>query len=453
MRLFSEFMKQIPLPPTSHKPQKYSGPSAEEVLAKRKQFMNPGIVLYYKKPIMLVEGSMQYVWDELGKRYLDGLGGIVTVSVGHCHPHVVAAANKQNEMLQHATTIYLHPNVALYAEKLASKMPGDLKMCYFVNSGSEANDLALLMARVSTGNYDVIALRNAYHGGNASGMSLTAHNTWKFNVPHSFGVHHALAPYPYRGPFGYDDADAGKKYADDVKNLIDYATPGKVAAFIAESIQGVGGFVEFPKGYLKNVYEHVRAAGGVCIADEVQTGFGRLGTHFWGFETQDVIPDIVTLAKGIGNGCPLAAVVTTPKIAASLTSKVHFNTFGGNPVVTAIGKAVLEVIEKENLQANSLKLGNYLAAGLNKLKEKHKIIGDVRGKGLMLGIEMVKDRATKTPASAECAQVVETAKDLGLLLGKGGLWGQTIRFAPPMCITQADADFALAVLDEAFGSV
>src|SRR3954468_12452773 len=446
-------MKEIQLPPTSHKPQKYSGPSADEVLAKRKQFMNPGIFLYYKKPIMVVEGSMQYVWDETGKRYLDGLGGIVTVSVGHCHPEVVEAANRQNEILQHSTTIYLQPNVALYAEKLASKMPGDLKMCYFVNSGSEANDLALLMARASTGNYDVIALRNAYHGGNASGMSVTAHSTWKYNVPHSFGVHHAIAPYQYRGPYGYDDADAGKKYADDVKSPIDYATPGKVAAFIAESIQGVGGFVEFPQGYLKNIYEHVRAAGGVCIADEVQTGFGRTGTHFWGFETQGVIPDIVTLAKGIGNGCPLAAVVTTPKIAQALTGKVHFNTFGGNPVVSAIGKAVLEVIEKENLQANSLQMGNYILAGLNKLKEKYKIIGDVRGKGLMLGIEMVKDRATKTPASAECAQVVETAKDLGLLLGKGGLWGQTIRFAPPMCITQADADFLLAVLDEAFGSL
>src|SRR5882724_1157111 len=349
-RNFELFMKEIPLPPTSHQPQKYTGPSAEEVLAKRKQFMNPGIFLYYKKPIMVVEGSMQYVWDENGKRYLDGLGGIVTVSVGHCHPHVVAAADKQNHLIQHSTTIYLQPNVVLYAEKLASKMPGDLKMCYFVNSGSEATDLALLMARASTGNYDVIALRNAYHGGNASGMSVTAHSNWKYNVPHSFGVHHAIAPYPYRGTFGYDDPDAAKKYSDDVKSLIDYATPGKVAAFIAESIQGVGGFVEFPQGYLKNVYEHIRAAGGVCIADEVQTGFGRTGTHFWGFETQGVIPDIVTMAKGIGNGCPLGAVVTTPKIAQSLMGKVHFNTFGGNPVVSAVGKAVLEVIEKENLQ-------------------------------------------------------------------------------------------------------
>lgn len=443
-------MKTPQLPPTDHQPLPYTGPSADEVLALRKQFMNPGIFLYYKKPLMLVEGRMQYVWDEKGKRYLDGLGGIVTVSVGHCHPHVVAAGNRQSEIYQHSTTIYLHPNVARYAEKLASKMPGDLKMCYFVNSGSEANDLALLMARAYTGNYDIIALRNAYHGGNHATMGLTAHSTWKYNVPQSFGVHHAHSPYPYRGHHGHDDPEAGRKYADDVKELIDYATSGRIAGFIAESIQGVGGFVEFPPGYLKHVYEHVRAAGGVCIADEVQTGFGRTGTHFWGFETQGVIPDIVTMAKGIGNGCPLAAVVTTPQIAQSLVGKVHFNTFGGNPVVSAMGQAVLEVIEKENLQANAHKIGKRILDGLNKLQKKHKIIGEVRGKGLMLGVELVKDRKTKEPATAECAAVLETARDLGLLLGKGGLRGQTIRFAPPMCITEADADFLLEVLDESF---
>lgn len=446
-------MKKPTLPPFNYQPKPYTGPSAEEVLKLRKEFMNPGIFLYYKDPIMFVEGKGQYIFDDKGNRYLDGLGGIVTISVGHCHPHVVAAAQKQNEILQHSTTIYLHPNVAQFAEKLAAKMPGDLKVCYFCNSGSEANDLALLMARASTGNFDMIALRNAYHGGNSSGMGMTAHSTWKYNVPHSFGVHHAIAPYPYRGPYGYDDANAGKKYADDVKSLIDYATPGKVAGFIAESIQGVGGFVEFPQGYLKNTYEHVRAAGGVCIADEVQTGFGRTGTHFWGFETQGVIPDIVTMAKGIGNGAPLAAVVTTSKIAQSLVGKVHFNTFGGNPVVSAMGKAVLEVIEKEKLQENSHKMGTHIKAGLEKLKAKHKVIGDVRGKGLMLGIEMVKDRETKEPAKAECAQVLESAREMGLLIGKGGLWGQTVRFAPPMCINQADADFIIEVFDAAFSSL
>src|SRR4029077_17596463 len=224
------------------------------------------------------------------------------------------------------------------------------------------------------GNYDVIALRNAYHGGNSSGMSVTAHSTWKFNVPHSFGVHHALAADPYRGPFDRNDPDAGKKYAADVKQLIDYATPGQIAAFIAESMQGVGGAVVFPDGYLKNVYAHVRAAGGVGIADEVQTGFGRMGSHFWGFETQAVVPDIVTMAKGIGNGCPLAAVVTTPQIASVLTQRIHFNTFGGNPVVSAMGKAVLEVIENEKLQENSLKLGGFILAGLEKLKARHSLI-------------------------------------------------------------------------------
>lgn len=446
-------MKTPILPSCDYQPKKFTGPSAAEVLAQRKRFLNPGIFLFYKEPIMLVEGKGQYIWDDKGKRYLDGLGGIVTISVGHCHPHVVAAANQQNEKLQHSTTMYLHPNIGAFAEKLASKLPGELKVCYFVNSGSEANDLALLMARAYTGNYDVIALRNAYHGGNASGMSITAHSTWKYNVPHSFGVHHAVAPYPYRGPYGYDEADAGRKYADDVKNLIDYATPGRVAAFIAESIQGVGGFVEFPAGYLKHSYEHVRAAGGVCIADEVQTGFGRTGTHFWGFETQGVIPDIVTMAKGIGNGCPLAAIVTTAKIAQSLVGKVHFNTFGGNPVVTAMGYAVLEVIENENLQKNSLKLGARIKAGLETLKAKYPLIGDVRGRGLMLGVEMVKDRNTKEPAKAECAAVLEAAREMGLLLGKGGLWGQTIRFAPPMCITSADADFIIEVFDEAFAKL
>jgi len=442
-------MKTPELPPFDHQPTKYGGPSADEVLRLRKQFLNPGIFLYYKKPLMMVEGKMQYVWDETGRRYLDALGGIVTVSVGHCHPDVVEAARRQNETLQHSTTIYLQPNVAEYAQKLAEKMPGDLKVCYFVNSGSEANDLALLMARAYTGNYDVIALRNAYHGGNALTMGLTSHRTWKFNVPHSFGVHHAMTPDPYRGLWGRDDADAGKKYAADVKSLIDFATSGNLAAFIAESIQGVGGCVVFPDGYLKNAYEHVRAAGGVCIADEVQAGFGRTGTHYWGFETQGVIPDIVTMAKGIGNGCPLGAVVTTPKIAATLAARTHFNTFGGNPVVSAQGKAVLDVIDREKLQQNSLNIGNHLLAGLNDLKQKHNIVGDVRGKGLMLGIELVKDRSSKEPAKEECAQVVETCKELGLLLGKGGLWGQTIRFSPPMCINTADANFLLEVLDHA----
>ncbi len=211
-------MRTPELPPFDFKPRPYGGPSAEEVLRLRRQFLNPGIFIYYKKPLMIVEGKAQYVFDETGRRYLDALGGIVTVSVGHCHPHVVEAARRQNETLQHSTTIYLHAQIAGYTEKLAARMPGELKVCYFVNSGSEANDLALFMARAYTGNYDVIALRNSYHGGNASGMGLTAHSTWKFNVPHSFGVHHAIMPDPYRGAWDREDPEAGRNYAADIRD-------------------------------------------------------------------------------------------------------------------------------------------------------------------------------------------------------------------------------------------
>ena len=441
------------LPPFDYHPQPYSGPSAEEVLALRREFVSPAIFHYYQSPLMIVEGKGQYLFDERGRRYLDGFGGIVTVSVGHCHPEVVAAAHAQNEAIQHTTTIYLHPNIALYARELAARMPGELKVCYFVNSGSEANDLAVTMARAYTGNYDVIALRNAYHGGSPGTMALTSHHTWKFNVPHNHGVQPAQHPDLYRGPHGPDDPAAGAKYAADVRDLIEFGTSGRIAAFIAESIQGVGGTVVLPDGYLKKAYEHTRAAGGLCIADEVQAGFGRTGTHFWGFETQGVVPDIVTMAKGIGNGCPLAAVVTTPRIAQALTARIHFNTFGGNPVCMAMGRAVLRVIEREQLQRNSLERGAQLKRGFAALAQKHALIGDVRGLGLMLGVELVKDRQTKEPASAECLRVFEKCRELGLLLGKGGLRGNTLRIKPPMCIKEADADFLLAALDEALAAV
>ena len=441
------------LPPCQHRPRPYAGPSKQEVLALRKQYVNPAIFTYYKEPLMIVEGRMQYLYDETGRRYLDGFGGIVTVSVGHCHPKIVAAVNRQNEILQHTTTIYLNPCIAEYARDLAARMPGDLKVCYFTNSGSEANDLAILMARAFTGNYDVLALRNCYHGGSMQTMGLTSHHTWKFNVPHSFGVHHALFPDRLRGPYGYDDPEAGPKYAADVQNLIEFGTPGKVAAFIAESIQGVGGAVVFPDGYLKAAYDHVRKAGGLCIADEVQSGFARTGSHFWGFETQGVIPDIVTMAKGIGNGAALAAVVTTPAIAQALTSRIHFNTFGGNPVVCTQGRAVLRVIDEDGIQANAATLGAKLKAGFQALARRHDLIGDVRGLGLMLGIELVKDRAGKAPAKEECMRVFERCRELGLLIGKGGLHGNVLRIKPPMCLTAADADFMLEVLDAAFRGV
>ncbi len=441
------------LPPCDHQPRPYDGPDFDEVAALRKRYLSPALMAYYKKPLMIVEGSMQYLFDETGRRYLDGFGGIVTVSVGHCHPEVVEAARKQMETLHHTTTIYYHPVIAEYGKALADTLPGDLSVCYFVNSGTEANDLAVLMARLYTGNYDMVALRNAYHGGSPSAMGLTAHSTWKYNYPHSFGVHHALCADPYRGPWGFDDPAAGAKYAEDIRSLIQYATPGKVAAFFAESIQGVGGTVVYPDGYLKQAYEHVRTAGGLCIADEVQTGFGRTGERFWGFETQEVIPDIVTMAKSIGNGTPLAAVVTTPEIASSLTNRIHFNTFGGNPVSCAIGKKVLEIILRDNLQARCAEVGGYMLDGFRRLMDKHEVIGDVRGKGLMTGIELVKDRQTKEPFPEACLKVFERSRELGLLIGKGGLFGSVLRIKPPMCITREDVDFMLEVLDIAFGEV
>jgi alanine-glyoxylate transaminase/(R)-3-amino-2-methylpropionate-pyruvate transaminase len=330
---------------------------------------------------------------------------------------------------------------------LANTLPGNLKVCYFVNSGSEANDLALMMARVYTGNYDVIALRNAYHGGVGSTMGLTSHSTWKFNFPHSFGIHHAKNADTYRGAYGADDPDAGVKYAAEIDELIRFGTPGKIAAFFAESIQGVGGVVVFPDGYLKEAYRIVREAGGVCIADEVQAGFGRTGEKYWGFETQDVIPDIVTMAKSIGNGAPLAAVVTTPEIAATVQQRIHFNTFGGNPVSCVIGKKVLEIIEKEGLQERCMVLGERLMKGLKLLEEKFSIIGEVRGKGLMMALELVEDRVAKEPAPQRTAAVFEKAKDLGLLIGKGGLYGNILRITPPMCVNEADIDFMIEVLE------
>jgi len=437
------------LPPCDFQPQPYDGPSKDAVLDMRREFLTPALVTYYAEPIMIVQGHMQWLFDETGRRYLDAIAGIVTVSVGHCHPKVVEAVREQNERLQHTTTIYLNPNIAEFGKKLVSTFPKDsgLGVCYFTNSGSEANELAMLMARLHTGNFDILALRNAYHGLTNQAMGLTALHNWKYPFPHGFGVKHAKAPDRYRGPYGYDDADAAAKYADEVEDVLRFATSGAVAGFIAEPIQGVGGTIELPDGYLARVYEMIRARGGVCISDEVQTGFGRTGTAFWGFENQGVTPDIVTMAKGIGNGAPLGCCVARAEIADCMRDRLHFNTYGGNPVSMAQGLATLNVLLEDNVQQRAAEIGGYLKEGLEDLKSRHAIVGDVRGQGLMLGMELVTDRSTKTPATAETAQVHERAKDLGVLIGKGGLYGNVLRIKPPMCIEREDCDFICKVLD------
>jgi alanine-glyoxylate transaminase/(R)-3-amino-2-methylpropionate-pyruvate transaminase len=398
---------------------------------------------------------MQYLWDESGKQYLDGFAGIVSVSVGHCHPKIVAKVRDQIGRLQHTTTIYLHPTIGLLGKKLADHMPNgsELTVSYFTNSGSEANEIAVLSAREFTGNIDVISLRNGYHGGTQGTMALTAHSNWKFKTNPTVAVKHAMPAYCYRCPYDLAYPTCGVKCARDVENLIRYETPGAVACFVAEPIQGVGGAVTPPPEYFSIVYDIVRKYGGLCIADEVQTGFGRTGSKFWGFENWGVTPDLVTMAKGIGNGAPLGACVTRPEIAAVMNNRLHFNTFGGNPVSATQGLATLEVIDAEHIQENARHVGAHLKNRLLDLYDRHPLIGEVRGMGLMLGVELVRDRHTKEPASAQTIDVLEMCKERGLLIGKGGLFGNTLRIKPPMCITRNDADFLADCLDEVIALV
>lgn len=422
--------------------------AAAEIARKRAEYLSPSLFHFYSKPLNIVEGKRQYLYDEHGRRYLDAFAGIATVCCGHCHPDVVDAITAQAGRLQHSTVLYLNHAIADFAEALASKLPGDLKVVFFTNSGTEANELAILMARLYTGSHDIISLRNSYHGNAAGTMGATAQKNWKFNVIQT-GVHHAVNPDPYRGAFGSD----AEKYVRDVQEIIEFGTTGQVAGFISEAIQGVGGIVEVSPGYLPLAYETVRKAGGLCIADEVQAGFARVGSHFWGFETHGVVPDIVTMAKGIGNGIPLGAVVTTPEIAQVLTRRCYFNTFGGNPLCTAGGLAVLKVLEKEKLQENAFVVGSYLKDRLRGLQEKHEIIGDVRGTGFMLGVELVTDRQLKTPAKEEICHAMEHMKDMGVLVGKGGFYGNVFRITPPLCFTKEDADFFVEVMDVALSKL
>ncbi|MFC2156197.1 aminotransferase class III-fold pyridoxal phosphate-dependent enzyme [Acidobacteriota bacterium] len=422
--------------------------SKEKILELREKHIGKSLSISYSQPLKIVRGWKQYLYDENGRIYLDAVNNVP--HVGHSHPRIVAVAVKQMAVLN-TNTRYLHDNLVKYTERLNSLVPDPLSVCFIVNSGSEANDLALRLAWKFTGQKDVIVLDGAYHGNLSSLVDISP---YKFDGPGGPGqpehTHTVIMPDMYAGPHGYGDPEAGKKYASHVNHAVQsIKEQGRgVAAFIAESLLGCGGQIILPPDFLKEAFQFTRDAGGLCIIDEVQVGFGRVGTHFWGFETQNVVPDIVTFGKPIGDGFPLGAVITTPQIAESFADGMeYFNTFGGNPVSCAVGMAVLDVIEEEKLQENALYVGNYLKEGLKKLHEKFELIGDVRGLGLFLGVELVKNRETKEPAPTHAAYIIERMKDEGILISTDGPRNNVLKIKPPIVFSQENADLFLRTLD------
>ena len=425
---------------------------SEEVVRKHKEYLWPAVTNYYHQPLVADRGQMQYVWDLEGKRYLDFFGGILTVSVGHANPKVTGKIKTQMDRLQHTSTLYPNEAIVALAEKLAQITPGKLQKSFFTNSGTEANEAAILLARMATGSYDVVALRHAYSGSSQLAKAVTAQAPWRKAAVISVGIAHAINPYCYRCPLGLKYPDCGVACANDVENLIQTGTSGSIAAFIAEPIQGVGGFITPPPEYFKIVFKIVKKYGGLFIADEVQTGFGRTGKKWFGIEQWEVTPDIITCAKGMANGSPAGATITTAELADSFQG-LTISTFGGNPVTSVAARATIEVIEEENLRENAYTVGAYFRGKLEELQQKYPLIGDVRGMGLMQALELVKDRQTKDPAPEATLQLMERARDNGLLIGKGGLYGNVIRLSPMLNISKADVDEAARLLDKSFAEV
>jgi len=432
--------------------QKGVSPRSKEVIQKHERYLWPAVTNYYENPLVADHASMQYLWDIEGNRYLDFFGGIVTIGIGHCNPKVTSKIKAQVEKLQHTSTLFPNEAIVELAEKLAQITPGSLEKSFFTSSGTEANEVAILLARMAGPSYDVVSLRHGYSGGSALAKSVTAQAPWRKGGVVSVGISHAINPYCYRCPLQLKYPECGVACANDVENLIQTGTSGSIAAFIAEPIQGVGGFITPPPEYFKIVYRIVKNYGGLFVSDEVQTGFGRTGKKWFGIEQWEVVPDIITCAKSMGNGVPVGATITTPELAQKFQG-LTISTFGGNPVTSVAARAVIEVIEEENLRENTHVVGGYFRSKLEELKAKHSLIGDVRGMGMMQALELVKDQHTKQPAAAESAQLLERARDNGLLIGKGGLYGNVIRMAPPMNISKADVDEGIRMLDKALSSV
>lgn len=420
----------------------------EEIVEKYGKYLY-GLITYYKEPLPFVRGEGKWLFGADGKRYLDFFGGIVTVALGHCEPRVVAAIERQARTLQHTSTLFPTIPIVELAETLASLFPGEKPAkCFFTNSGTEAVETAILTARVATQRPEIVALRHAYHGRSMLSMSLTGHAPWRLGAVHDGSIRHAMAPYCYRCPLRLKPETCGVACAEDVEEVIRTATSGRPAAFIAEPIMGVGGFITPPKEYHGIVAEIVRRHEGLYIADEVQTGWGRTGGKWFGIEQYGVKPDIIVAAKSLGNGHPVGATVARAGVADAFKG-LSIATFGGNPVSMAAAKAVVDVIAQDRLVDNAALVGGHLRSRLDALQEKHEAVGEVRGMGLMQGVELVKDRDSREPAPQAASAVLEAARDRGLIVGKGGLYGNVLRISPPLNVTKEDADLAADVLDQA----
>ena len=419
----------------------------DEIVRKHKDYLFNCVATYYKDPLVLDHGKGQYLCDVDGKQYLDFLGGIVTISVGHANERVTSKIKAQIDRLQHASTLFPSEPIVALAEKMAQIAPGKLQKSYFTNSGSEANEVAVLTARMHTGNYDVLALRHGYSGHTQLTKSLTGLSTWRKAGIVPFGIIHAPGPYCYRCPYGLSYPSCDLHCAKDVEEVIRTSTGGAVAGLLAETIQGLGGVVVPPPGYFKIVANIVRNYGGLFISDEVQTGFGRTGKRWFGIEHWEVEPDIMTCAKGMANGVPIGCTITRQEIADSYKG-LTISTFGGNPVTCVAAKATIDLIEEDKLMDNAETAGKRFREGLEALKEKYASIGDVRGMGLMQGVELVKDRKTKEPAADLANKALERARANGLVIGKGGLYANVLRMSPPLNIPVADIDQAVAILDK-----
>lgn len=423
----------------------------QEIILAHKEFLFPAVFHYFPEPLVLTRAKDQFVWDADGNEYLDFFGGILTVSVGHCNDRVNQRVHEQIDKLQHVSTVFATEPQAALARKIASIAPGGIRKSYFTNSGTEANETAIVAARCYTGSSEIIALRHSYHGRTSLGMAITGQGAWKLGPAVQAGIVYAHNAYCYRCPFGLKYPDCGIRCAHDLEELIKTTTSGKIAGMIAEPIQGVGGFITPPKEYFPIVADIVRRYGGIFISDEVQTAWGRTGNKWFGIEQWGVEPDIITSAKGLANGFPIGITAAKPEIAEAMKG-ITISTFGGNPVSTTAANAVLELIESENLAGNAAVTGSYLRERLEELQERHSIIGEVRGMGLMQAVELVRDRTSKEPATAETIRLMEAARQQRILIGRGGLYGNVLRISPPLNIAKSDVDEFISRLDKSIAS-